>query len=365
MQNWSFIIRKKLYSHFFIYSTQTSLFIVVAFSIMSFTPDYSRASSTNDVLLNASGNDDTTKGFVSLLSNTNLNELNGADFELNSMAAPFVEEFIKKNGNKFENMKVWGKPYFNLYDDILAKYGLPIELKYLSVIESNLKSGLVSWAGAAGPWQIMPTEARRCGLKTGGAYDERNDYTKSTNAAAKLLKGLYSEFGDWLLVIAAYNAGPGGVNRAIKKAGSTSFWDIQYYLPLETRNHVKKFIATHYYFEGSGGWTTITADETKIIISTLGIAHLNATNLENTATLEISGKYNSVVIANALFMDITLFGQLNPLIDKTLSQGKAYQLRLPTDKIELFRAKKQEILKESVQLLLSSALVILSGNQIL
>ena len=97
--------------------------------------------------------------------------------------------------------------------------------------------------------KIMAAAAHESGLHTGN-YDERSDYVKSTNAAARILSNLYSTYRDWLLVIAAYNCGTANVNRAITKAHSNNFWKIQYYLPEETRNHVKKFIATHYYFEG-------------------------------------------------------------------------------------------------------------------
>lgn len=318
---------------------------------MSFTPDNSKASGIN---VPSKAYNDTTKGFVSLLSGSPKN-LEPGVFEINPLAVTFVEDFIRRNGSRYEKMKGWGKPYFNLYDDILTKHGLPAELKYLSVIESDLRAGRVSCAGALGPWQIMPSAARTCGLKTGGTYDERNDFTKSTNAAAKLLKALYAEFGDWLLVIAAYNAGSGGVTRAIKKARSKNFWDIQYHLPAETRNHVKKFIAAHYYFEGSGGLTTITASEAKARNLALIATNDNIYTDENVAIYEVSGRYNSVVIANAILLDITLFNKLNPQFDNSLAQGNIYQLKLPGDKMEVFKAKKEEILKESVQLLLSSA----------
>ena len=99
------------------------------------------------------------------------------------------------------------------------------------------------------------------GLKVNQYRDERTDYHKSTTAAAKYLKELFSIYGDWLLVIAAYNGGVGNVNSAIRKSHSRNFWDLQYYLPTESRNHVKKFIATHYIMEGDGGITTITKDE--------------------------------------------------------------------------------------------------------
>ena len=104
----------------------------------------------------------------------------------------------------------------------------------------------------------MPATARALGLKVSKRSDERVDYQKSTHAAARHLKDLYNEFGDWLLVIAAYNGGSGNVYSAIRKSGSRNFWNLQYYLPAESRTHVKKFIGTHYIFEGQGGVTTLT-----------------------------------------------------------------------------------------------------------
>jgi membrane-bound lytic murein transglycosylase D len=128
-------------------------------------------------------------------------------------------------------------------------------------VESKLKSTAVSRAGASGPWQIMPTTARCLGLKVTSRNDERNHTWKSTQAAAKYLKYLYSEFDDWLLVIAAYNAGPGKVQKAIRASGSRNFWKLQHFLPTETRLHVKRFIGAHCYFEGGAGITTMTKAE--------------------------------------------------------------------------------------------------------
>src|SRR5436853_515765 len=136
--------------------------------------------------------------------------------------------------------------------------------------------------------------------------DYRADYIKSTNAACRILKDLYAKYEDWLLVIAAYNTGAGNVNKAIAKAGSKNFWNIQYYLPLETRNHVKKFIATHYFFEGNGSIATVTGDEIK---STGARKDTYFELAANCTTVNLYGKYNSVVIANNLMMDIALFNQ--------------------------------------------------------
>jgi membrane-bound lytic murein transglycosylase D len=182
---------------------------------------------------------------------------------LNSRAVPFVQKYMLEEGRRLEKMKTWGKSYFEMYDRILTHYGLPKELKYLSVIESDLISKAVSVSGAVGPWQIMAEEAIRMGLRIDSKVDERMSFKKSTHAAAKILKELYTQFNDWTLVIAAYNCGAGRVRQAIRKSGSKNFWALQSYLPLETRCHVKRFIGTHYIFEGSGGLTTMTAAEVK------------------------------------------------------------------------------------------------------
>src|ERR1700694_2026039 len=143
-------------------------------------------------------------GFKSLFSNNRFEASQPYEAQLNPRAVSFVQEYIRKQGEELDRMKSWGKPYFDLYDNILAAYGVPKEMKYLSVIESHLSSGLVSWAGAVGPWQLMLDEAKRFGLRT-GRVDDRMDFYKSTTVAARLMKELYGKFGDWLLVVAAYN----------------------------------------------------------------------------------------------------------------------------------------------------------------
>jgi membrane-bound lytic murein transglycosylase D len=231
-------------------------------------------------------------------------------------------------------------------------------LKYLAVIESRLKSKAVSGAGAAGPWQLMPITARDLGLKVTRTRDERLDYSKSTHAAAKYLKYLYGQFQDWLLVIAAYNGGPGYVYNAIKKSRSRNFWDLQYLLPEETRNHVKKFISTHYMFEGQGGITTLTKSEATEQIGALAgylsNRKLSAEELNESRTTTISGKYSARVIAKYINMDNKDFSRYNPMFDKIIAEGDAtYDLRLPSGQMELFLANKYPILNESVQTLLT------------
>lgn len=161
----------------------------------------------------------------------------------------FIDAYIKNNDECLLTIKQRSEVPFTIIDSVLDHYHLPQELKYLAVIESELKTSAVSRVGAKGPWQLMPGTAHVLGLKVTRRSDERLNYYKSTRAAAKYLRDLHGTYGDWLLVLAAYNSGPVPVNRAIQKAHSKSFWAIQRYLPEETRDHVKKFIATTYYFE--------------------------------------------------------------------------------------------------------------------
>lgn len=293
-------------------------------------------------------------GFKSLFSASSFDPNKPYITQLNPKAVPFVQEYIRKRGSDLERMKVWGKPYFDMYDGILSKYGIPKEMKYLSVIESELVSNIVSQAGAVGPWQIMASEARRMGLKVGGRSDERTNYIKSTHAAAKILRELHGQFNDWLLVIGAYNCGAGRMRQAIRKSGSKNFWDLQAYLPLETRNHVKRFISTHYIFEGSGGLTTMTASELSDFNMNAASQNLGAEDVANTGIVEISGKYNSLVLSRQIGMDLTHFNKMNPQFDKLLAMGNTYNLRLPADKLIAFNNKKNSILNESVQLLLTT-----------
>jgi membrane-bound lytic murein transglycosylase D len=131
-----------------------------------------------------------------------------------------------------------------------------------------LKVKAVSKVGAVGPWQLMPATARILGLKVNSRYDERKNYYKSTRAAARYLKDLHKEFGDWFLVFAAYNSGEAAVHTAIRQSGTRNFWKLQYYLPEETREYVKKFIAICYYFEGTYSQSFLP--------KTKGITYLNS-----------------------------------------------------------------------------------------
>jgi membrane-bound lytic murein transglycosylase D len=259
--------------------------------------------------------------------------------EMNPKAISFVQSYIEKEGPGLRKMKTWAKPYFNLYDQILIANGIPVELKYLSVIESHLSAEVVSWAGAAGPWQIMPAEATRLGLKL-LPKDERMDYQKSTQAAATILRELYQQFGDWLLVVAAYNGGAGRLSKAIEKKKTKDFWALQYELPLETRNHVKKFIATHAIFEG------ISLNEPN---TSLGLAANNKRAEAGLESIVISGRFNAKTIAQWVKVSLKEVQSLNPNMDQQLAGGKSYTLVLPSNGAKIFEAYKNQILQASLQ----------------
>lgn len=289
-------------------------------------------------------------GFSSLFKSETFNQSSDYKTQLHPMAWGFVQDYIKVHQKGLEKMKGWGLPYFLMIENVLTQYRLPKELKYLAVIESNLKNYAESWVGARGPWQFMPYTAREYGLNVNRWVDERVDYYKSTHAAAKYLNNLYKDLNDWLLVVAAYNGGPANVYSAIRKAGSRDFWKLQYYLPAESREHVKKFIATHYIMEGKGGVTTTVNDGTKKVDS-ISTAVKEDPNIEK---LTITGRYSSVVIAKNLLMDMNKFNELNPGFDAGIaSTSNSYDLRLPKEKMKVFIANKNAILNESVQLLVN------------
>jgi len=184
-----------------------------------------------------------------------------AGAHMNKHAKKFVKSYIRNNRKELSIIRQRSRSPFAIVDSVFNMYHLPVQLKYLAVIESDLKPGAVSRVGAVGPWQLMPKTARILGLKVTHAHDERTHYVKSTRAAARYLRDLHAEFGDWLLVLAAYNGGPGPVYHAMHLSGSRNFWSLQNYLPAESRMHVKKFIAVLNYFEGQEGVTAFARSE--------------------------------------------------------------------------------------------------------
>ncbi len=297
----------------------------------------------------------TKYGFKNLFKNYSYNPTMPYSAQVNPYAENYMQDYLQAHGKYLKQLKLNSMSYFNYIDGILSQYGLPKELKYLAVIESDLKSNALSIAGARGPWQFMSYTARDYGLQVNKYVDDRTDYYKSTNAAAKYLLSLYKDLKDWLLVIAAYNGGPGRVYSAIKKSGSRNFWQLQYYLPEESRNHVKKFIATHYIMETANNDDKQTGnnfDYTSLKNEDKVKPDLSAGEDSTSKAVTVSGRYRAVVIAKNLDVEMDDFNHYNPGFDNMLATGASYELRLPNDKMDLFIANKYVILNECVQQLL-------------
>ncbi|MEY3348495.1 MAG: hypothetical protein RLY46_534 [Bacteroidota bacterium] len=261
--------------------------------------------------------------------------------ELNPRAIGFVKDYLAIHKERLTKMKTWGAPYFLSIENILKRYHLPTSLKYLAVIESDLKTTALSSAGAVGPWQLMPGTARDLGLTVAKGRDDRTDLSKSTHAAARFLSILYEQLGDWLLVVAAYNGGPARLDNIIKRNDKKNFWDIQQDLPAESRNHVKKFIATHYIFEGKGS-------ETTGILPNESVTVLSKEELNGLDSLTINGRYIGEVIADQLEIEWKRFEKWNPLFNEKVSSAP-YTLKLPKEKKAVFEIQHDAILKRSVQ----------------
>jgi len=166
----------------------------------------------------------------------------------NNIVKKYIEIYSKRRKRQVEIMLARSEYYFPIFEEILDKEGIPLELKYLPIIESALNPKALSRVGASGLWQFMYRTGKMYGLKVN--VDERRDPIKATYAAAKYLKDLYNIYGDWALVIAAYNCGAGNVNKAIRRSGGKrNYWDIYYRLPRETRGYVPAFIGALYAFE--------------------------------------------------------------------------------------------------------------------
>ncbi|MDR0801502.1 LysM peptidoglycan-binding domain-containing protein [Fluviicola sp.] len=176
-----------------------------------------------------------------------LNQTSSFGFDCNDVALATIKFFAQNRRNFARIVLGRSRLYFDLYEEKLAEYGLPLELKYLSVIESGLRPQVKSRTGALGLWQFMYATGKQYGLKEDSYIDERMDPVKATDAACRYLKKLYDIYGDWNLALAAYNAGPGNINKAIRRSGGKrTYWEIRSYLPRETQGYVPNFIAATY-----------------------------------------------------------------------------------------------------------------------
>ncbi len=250
----------------------------------------------------------------------------------NSVVRQFIDLYTGRRRELVEYMLGLGVYYFPIFEQELEKNGLPLELKYLPIIESALNPKATSRAGAAGLWQFMLPTAKLMGLEVNSLVDERRDPYKSSAAAARYLKELYDIYQDWNLVIAAYNCGPGTVNKAIRRAGGKrDYWEIYYYLPRETRSYVPLFIAANYVmtYYNEHNICPVQTDFTTSI-----------------DTVELNRPYHMVQISEVLKVPIEQIRDLNPHYRRDIIPGdsiKSRSLCLPSQYIYAFIEEQDSI----------------------
>lgn len=262
----------------------------------------------------------------------------------------FIEKYYLSNSKHLQGLQVKSSPYFSTMNKVFTQYGIPEDLKYLAVIESNLNTHARSYVGAVGTWQFMASTARFLGLTVNSHRDDRKDLYKSTVAAAKYLSQLHSMFDNWMLVIAAYNCGPGRLKQAISSSGSTNFWDLKKYLPQESQKHVMKFLATTYIMEGFADFFGV--EQKELLLGNVSEAP-SPKRYRTLAKTSISGKYSMAVIAKYASIDLIQLEKLNPGLLDNISQNisQSHQLSLPADKMILFKENQAKILNESIFLI--------------
>lgn len=277
-------------------------------------------------------------------SDTLITELPDSIYKQRLQALPFVIEvpynevvrryilrYVKHSPRQLAALQRKAEYYFPIFEDILAKHNLPYELCYMPVIESALNPQARSHMGATGLWQFMPATGKKYGLEINSLVDERMDPIRSTEAACLFLKNLYAIFQDWNLVIAAYNCGPGNVNKAIHRAGGKrDFWSIYPYLPSETRGYLPIFIAASYamnYAEAHG------------ICPATPLATMASDTIVTTQRQHLKQ------IADNIDIPLAELRRLNPQYPRDIIPGgKAYAICLPIEKAGLYIDKQDTIL---------------------
>lgn len=253
------------------------------------------------------------------------------EMPFNSNVRSFIELYTVKRRKQVEYLLGMSDYYFPIFEQVLEANKLPLELKYLPIIESALNPTIVSHAGAAGLWQFMIATGRMYGLEVNSLVDERLDPIKASHAAAHFLKDLYSIYGDWHLVIAAYNCGPGNVNKAIRRAGGArDYWKIYPYLPRETRGYVPIFIAANYAMHYAEEHHICKAKVTMPVM---------------TDTIMVNERIHLEQVAEVLNLPLQQVRLFNPQYRRDIIPGniKPYSLCLPMHYANTFIEKYAEV----------------------
>jgi len=258
------------------------------------------------------------------------------DLVYNNTVQGFIDLYAARRRDISKKVLGMSELYFPMFEECLAKYGIPLEMKYLAIVESALNPVAISRAGAGGLWQFMVGTGKMYGLDVSSYQDERFDPYKSTDAACRYLKSLYKTFGDWQLALAAYNSGPGNVNKAIRRSGGKrDFWSIKPFLPKETQGYVPAFIAVNYVM---GYASEYNIYPTKPLIT-----------FYETDTIAVSKRVDFQSLSKIVDMPSEDIAFLNGTykLKEVPENGRKHYLILPVNKIGLFMANEELIYAQS------------------
>lgn len=262
-----------------------------------------------------------------------LNDRSPFDFVYNAHVQTFINLYANRRRELTERMLGLGELYFPFFEEQLDRHNIPLEMKYLAVVESALNPTARSRVGATGLWQFMFHTGRMYGLQVTSYVDDRSDPIRATIAACEHLNDLYDIYGDWALVIAAYNAGPGNVNRAIRRAGGVrDFWLIRPYLPRETQNYVPAFIAVTYVMEHAEAHNLYAVPPV--------YSHLDVDTIHVRQELSLRN------VSNLLDIPLDHLRYLNPAFRQNIipnNSDNPYVIRLPREYTGVFLANEEAI----------------------
>ena len=255
------------------------------------------------------------------------------NIEYNPGLENIIKSFLKNRKKSYERLMAISEYYFPMFEEALARQNVPLEIKYLAIVESALNPKAVSRVGATGLWQFMYQTGKQYNLHIDSYVDERSDPLKSSEAAAQYMSNMYKIFGDWDLVLASYNSGPGNVAKAIRRSGGRqNYWNIRKYLPNETAGYVPAFLATMYIYEYH--------KEHGIVPDRALVKHFQ------TDTIMIKRQLTFKQLSEMLDMPVAQIEMMNPSYKlKTVPNysDKMHYLRLPTDKVALFSANEDKV----------------------
>ena len=262
-----------------------------------------------------------------------MDEKSPFNIEYNIGLENVIKSFLKNRKKAFERLLGVSQYYFPLFEDELAKNNIPLEIKYLAVVESALNPRAVSRVGATGLWQFMYQTGKQYGLNIDSYVDERSEPLKASQAASQYMNNMYKIFGDWDLVLAAYNSGPGNVAKAIRRSGGQqNYWNIRKNLPKETQNYLPAFLATMYIFE---------YHKEHGIVPNKAIANLFATD-----TIGVRSHMTFKQVSDLLDVPVSEIQFFNPSFKRNEIPhitGQTNFLRLPKNKIAIFTSNEDKI----------------------